>query len=61
MAVCRRDAAKMNKVADAFEIAKRYTEYEQVLADPEIDFVHINSPIPDHAWMSRRRSRPAST
>ena len=23
-----------------------------MLADPEIDFVHINSPIPDHAWMS---------
>ena len=22
------------------------------MADPEVDFVHINSPIPDHAWMS---------
>ncbi len=42
----------MNKVADAFDIAKRYTKYEEVLADPDIDFVHINSPIPDHAWMS---------
>ncbi|MCA9266802.1 MAG: Gfo/Idh/MocA family oxidoreductase, partial [Planctomycetales bacterium] len=30
----------------------RYTQYEEVLADPGIDFVHINSPIPDHAWMS---------
>src|SRR4029078_738387 len=35
-----------------FKIPKRYTEYAQVLADPGIDFVHINSPIPDHAWMS---------
>ena len=26
--------------------------YEDVLADPNVDFVHINSPIPDHAWMS---------
>src|SRR5262245_45987780 len=33
VAVCRRDAAKMNEVADAFGIAKRYTAYEQVLSD----------------------------
>ena len=52
LAVCRRDQVKMNEVADHFGIAKRYTEFEQVLADPEVDFVHINSPIPDHAWMS---------
>ncbi len=52
VAVCRRNEAEMNKVADHFGIAKRYTQYEQVLSDPEIDFVHINSPIPDHAWMS---------
>ena len=51
-AVCRRDVAAMNKLADALEINKRYAKYEDVLADPEIDFVHINSPIPDHAWMS---------
>ncbi len=51
-AVCRRDVAAMNKLADALEINKRYAKYEEVLADPEIDFVHINSPIPDHAWMS---------
>jgi predicted dehydrogenase len=52
MAVCRRDEAAVNKCADEFGIAKRYTDYEAVLEDPEIDFVHINSPIPDHAWMS---------
>jgi predicted dehydrogenase len=51
-AICRRDVAEMNKVGDQFGIAKRYTTYEQVLADPEVDFVHINSPIPDHGWMS---------
>ena len=43
---------KLNKVGDAFGIEKRYTKYEDVLADPDVDFVHINSPIPDHAWMS---------
>lgn len=50
--ICRRDEAKLNECGDQFGIAKRYTEYEQVLSDPEIDFVHINSPIGDHARMS---------
>jgi predicted dehydrogenase len=53
VAICRRNEVEMNKVGDAFKIGKRYAKYEQVLADPEIDFVHINSPIPDHAWMSQ--------
>ena len=57
VAVCRRNEPEMNKVADAFEIAKRYTDYGQLLADPDIDFVHINSPIPDHAWMSMEALR----
>ena len=52
LAVCRRNEAEVNKVADQFGIEKRYTSYDDVLADPDIDFVHINSPIPDHAWMS---------
>jgi len=33
-------------------VTQRYTRFEDVLADPNVDFVHINSPIPDHAWMS---------
>ncbi len=52
MAICRRNEAELNKVGDQFEIEKRYSNYDAVLADPDIDFVHINSPIPDHAWMS---------
>ncbi|MBC8871633.1 MAG: Gfo/Idh/MocA family oxidoreductase [Planctomycetes bacterium] len=51
-AICRRDEAEMNKIGDAFGIDKRYTKYEDVLSDADVDFVHINSPIPDHAWMS---------
>ena len=51
-AICRRNEAELNKCGDEFGIEKRYTEYDDVLADPSIDFVHINSPIPDHAWMS---------
>ena len=51
-AVCQRNADRLKKIGDAFGVEKRYTRYEDVLADPEVDFVHINSPIPDHAWMS---------
>ena len=51
-AICQRNVEKLNHVGDRFGIATRYTKYEEVLADPKVDFVHINSPIPDHAWMS---------
>ncbi len=51
-AICRRDEKEMNKIGDHFGIDKRYKTYDEVLADPSVDFVHINSPIPDHAWMS---------
>lgn len=51
-AICRRNEAELNKVGDQFGIEKRYTDYDEVLADSDIDFVHINSPINDHAWMS---------
>ena len=52
VAVCQRNRDKMAEVADRFGIAKRYTDYRELLADPDVDFVHINSPIPDHGWMS---------
>ena len=52
IAICRRNETELNKVGDALGIDKRYTNYDDVLADSDIDFVHINSPIPDHAWMS---------
>jgi predicted dehydrogenase len=51
-AICRRDAKGLHEVGDRHGIAKRYSDYRQLLADPDIDAVHINSPIPDHAWMS---------
>ena len=60
-AICQRDRAGLDEVGDQFGVEKRYTDYDELLKDPDIDAVHINSPIPDHAWMSSRRSRPAST
>lgn len=51
-AICQRNKEKLDTVGDQFGIGQRYTEYSDVLKDPNVDFVHINSPIPDHAWMS---------
>lgn len=53
-AVCRRDEKKLNFFADKFHIQKRYTDYEMLLEDPEIDAVHINTAIGDHAEMAKR-------
>jgi predicted dehydrogenase len=52
VAICQRNAESLNKVGDAVGVSRRYTSYADVLADPDVDFVHINSPIPDHASMS---------
>ena len=51
-AICRRDSKGLNEAGDKYNIPVRYTDYQQVLDDPNIDAVHINSPIPDHGWMS---------
>ena len=51
-AICQRNEENMNKVGDAFKIEKRYTNYEDLLADPDVDAVHINSPIGLHASQS---------
>src|SRR5438128_422546 len=51
-AICQRNKDKLNQVGDAFKIEKRYQKYDDVLADKNVDFVHINTPIPDHASMS---------
>ncbi len=51
-AICRRDKKGLDECGDRYKIAARYTDYRDVLKDPQVDAVHINSPIPDHAWMS---------
>jgi predicted dehydrogenase len=48
-ALCQRSRDKLDSLADAFEVEKRYTDFGQLLADPQVDAVHINTPIPDHA------------
>lgn len=51
-AICRRNKAELDKCGDRYGIAVRYTDYRDLLADPNVDAVHINSPIPDHAPQS---------
>ena len=52
IAICRRNERELQLAGDQFDIRRRYTSFERVLADPDIDFLHINSPICDHAWMA---------
>ena len=51
-AICQRTKKKLDAIGDAFGVEKRYSDFKQLLKDPNIDAVHINSPIPDHAWQS---------
>ena len=51
-AICRRSRKDLDECGDRWKIARRYTDFAEVLADPEVDAVHINSPIQDHAWQS---------
>jgi predicted dehydrogenase len=52
LAVCQRSRDKLEAVGKAHGIERRYTSYADVLADQDIDAIHINSPIPDHGPMS---------
>ena len=51
-AICQRSRESLDRIGDAFGIERRYTDYAELLKDPDVDFVHINTPIPDHAAMS---------
>jgi predicted dehydrogenase len=51
-AICQRDEKKLNAVGDMFKVARRYTRYEDMLADRDIDAIHVVTPIAAHAPMS---------
>ncbi len=51
-AICQRNEEKLHATGDHWGVAQRFTDYHELLKDPAIDAVHINSPIPDHAWMT---------
>jgi predicted dehydrogenase len=49
LAICQRNEQSLEAIGSAFGVERRYTSYQDLLADPDIDAVHINTPIPDHA------------
>ncbi len=51
-AICQRNRQKLDAIGDAFGVEKRFTDIKELLQDPAVDMVHINTPIPDHAWQS---------
>ncbi|WP_429382396.1 Gfo/Idh/MocA family protein [Mucilaginibacter sp. UYCu711] len=56
-AICQRDHTKLHQVGVAFGIEKRYTDYDELLRDPEVEAVHINTPIQSHAEQSIKALR----
>jgi len=48
-AICQRSEESLNSIGDAFGIERRFTSFEDMIADLELDAVHINTPIPNHA------------
>jgi predicted dehydrogenase len=56
-AISQRNKQKLNEVGDAFGIEKRYEDYDELLKDKNIDAVHINTPIQNHAEQSIKALR----
>jgi len=56
-AICQRNKEKATKIGKAFGIEKVYTDYDELLKDPNIDAVHINTPIQNHAEQSLKALR----
>ena len=51
-AICQRTEETLNEIGDKYGVEKRYQNYDDVLRDPEITAVHINTPIPNHGEQS---------
>lgn len=47
-AVCTRRPQRLAEVADRFAVPRRYTDYRDLLADPDIDVVGITTHVDDH-------------
>lgn len=52
VALCQRNEENLSKLSSQTGVTKCFTDYSQMLADPDIDAIHINTPIPDHAQHS---------
>ena len=48
IALCARRPERLREVADRLGVARRYTDYRELLTDPEVDAVSITTHIYDH-------------
>ena len=48
-AICQRTQSKLDTVGDHFGVDVRYNRYEDMLKDPNIDVIHVNTPLQHHA------------
>ncbi len=56
-AICQRNVDSLNEIGNTFGVEKRYRDYDELLKDDQIDAVHINTPIPNHAEQSLKALR----
>lgn len=48
-AICQRSRPQLDELADRWNIPSRYESIEDLVRDPDIDVVHINTPLQLHA------------
>ncbi len=51
-AICQRDRVALDRCGEKFGVTTRYTDFRQMVGDPTIDAVHINTPVAMHAEQS---------
>ena len=52
--LCDSDPNRLNAVGDRFGIRRRFTEMEALLSEPDVDAVHLVTPLSTHADLSVR-------
>lgn len=52
VAICDQDATRLNETGDRFRISRRLSSFEEVMACPDLDAVHLVTGIPQHADQS---------
>lgn len=48
-AICQRTTRALHEVGEQYGVQKRYESFDELIRDPAVDAVHINSPIHLHA------------
>lgn len=48
-AICQRTQEKLDAVGDQFDVNVRYNDFDDMLKDPNIDVIHVNTPLQFHA------------